>query len=282
MNDEISKRYLEFCAGLSKSTKNEYKYGLRTFQKYVNKRWRDVMVNDVILFYTNHNATKNSKMGLLGIVNRFYDWAIEENYLLENPVKKFLKTLRREKKERNYLTTSQAEYLLSNMKKYSYYVMTLFILRTGVRISEIRNIKLHDIDFESKCIFIRAGKGKKDRYVFFDNNLEFHIKEYIKERSYRDPDCDNLFINRFGRPVSRRSIIYYTEYLNEVAPNIHIRITPHILRHTFATSMLERGIDLKSLSLILGHENISTTSIYLHKNKEALQREYQRVMEINF
>ncbi|MBA2862055.1 tyrosine-type recombinase/integrase [Methanococcus maripaludis] len=282
MQDEISKRYLEFCTGLSKSTINSYKYGLRTFQKYANKRWRDVMVNDVILFYTNHKATKNSKMSVLGTVSRFYDWGIEEKYLLDNPVKKFLKTLRREKKERNYLTTSQANYLLSNIKRYDYYVITMFILKTGVRISELVNLKVQDVDLDSKIAFIGSGKGKKDRYVFFDRDLAFHLREYIKERSYRDPKCDNLFLGVYRGHFSQRSLTLYKEYINEVAPNIHIRITPHILRHTFATSMLERGIDLKSLSLILGHEDLSTTSIYLHKNKEALQREYQRVMEINF
>lgn len=279
---ELVKKYLEFHTSLSKDSIKYYKAGLNTFMKYFpdeNKSWENLTVEDAIQFYKRYDVSKNTRIKRLNDVNRFYNWAIKQKYLLENPIETFISTLRPEKKERAYLTERQSKTLLSNAKNFNYYSYTLFLLKTGVRISEFCNLKLKDVDFENGTIFIRAGKGAKDRYVFMDLELASRLEYYLEMRCLTNPSCENFFVNRYGRKLAESQITEYTNYLNEVMDGVvSFRITPHILRHTFATNMLEKNMDLKSLSLILGHDDIKTTSQYLHKNKEALQKEYLKAM----
>jgi len=282
LSKELVKKYLEFHTSLSKDSLKYYKAGLNAFMKYFpdeNKSWENLTVEDAIFFYRSYNVSKNTKIRRLNDVNRFYNWAMKQKYLVENPIETFVTTLRPEKKERAYLTEKQFKILLSNVKDFNYYTYTLFLLKTGVRISEFVNLKLKEVDFENGIIFIHAGKGAKDRYVFMDVELASRLEYYLEMRILTNPSCDNFFVNKHGRKLAEDQITKYTDYLNDVMDgSISFRITPHILRHTFATAMLEKGMDLKSLSLILGHEDIKTTSQYLHKNKEALQKEYLKAM----
>jgi len=275
--DDLFEKYIDFCSGLSPLTIRGYINSYNVFRKYVKKDWEDITVEDILFFYNKYSGVgENTKIQVLGTINRFYNWAIDEGYLLRNPVRKFLRTLKKEKKERQFLTEEQAEYLLSKITNYKYYVMTLTFLRTGIRNSELINLKLSDLDLKNREILIR-GKGRKHRYVFISDDLYKHLKIWMREREYLDPHCDNLFITQYGKPYSK--LIRYVYHINKVVEGkIPFRITPHILRHTFATMMLEKGMDLKTLSLILGHEDIGTTSIYLHKNKEMLKKEYLRIM----
>jgi integrase/recombinase XerD len=276
--DDLFKKYIEFHSGLSELTIISYKRCYNVFRRYVKKDWEHITTDDILDFYRRYdNVCENTKIQVLGTVNRFYDWAIIEGYLLRNPVKKFLRTLKHEKKERKFLTEKQVEYLLSKITNYKYYVMTLTFLRTGVRNFELINLKLFDVDLSSREILVR-GKGRKHRYVFISDDLYKHFKIWLKEREYLDPQCDNFFVTHYGK--SYTGLDKYVYHINTaVKGKIPFRITPHILRHTFATMMLNKGMNLKTLSLILGHEDIGTTSIYLHKNKEMLKREYLRVMK---
>jgi integrase/recombinase XerD len=283
--DEKSKKlvdtYLDFCSGLAERTQEVYRFIMYSFLKYFpdHKSWEDITVNDIIMYYKRYNHGKNSVIYKLNLLNRFYRWAIKEGYLLSNPVESFISTLKPEKKEREYLTKKQSEILLSSIGDFRYYIITLFMLRTGVRIAELRNLKLSDVNLRERTVFIRAGKGGKDRYTFFDHETEVKLNAWLRERELLNPKCDNLFVNTLGKPLKPVSVFYYTNQINElVKDKIDIRITPHILRHTFATECVENRMDLKTLSLILGHEDIKTTSIYLHKNKESLKREYIRTM----
>jgi len=282
LSKELVKKYLEFHTSLSKGSLKYYKAGLNAFMKYFpdeNKSWENLTVEDAIFFYRSYNVSKNTKIRRLNDVNRFYNWAMKQKYLVENPIETFVTTLRPEKKERAYLTEKQFKILLSNVKDFNYYTYTLFLLKTGVRISEFVNLKVKQVDFENGIIFIHAGKGAKDRYVFMDVELASRLEYYLEMRILTNLSCNNFFVNKHGRKLAEDQITKYTDYLNEVMDgSISFRITPHILRHTFATAMLEKGMDLKSLSLILGHEDIKTTSQYLHKNKEALQKEYLKAM----
>jgi integrase/recombinase XerD len=278
---KLSETYLNFCSGLSEDSRHSYKSSLNIFLKYFpeHKSWSSLIVNDIINYYKNYEASKNTKIYILRSLNRFYIWANREGYLLNNPVESFLSTLKPEKKEREYLTKKQSEILLLNIGILSYSMMTLFILRTGVRIKELMNLKLDDVNLRERTVFIKGGKGGKDRYTFFDLETEVKLNAWLRERELSNPKCDNLFINTRGKPLTTSAVTIYTNYINEVVKDkIDIRITPHILRHTFATECLENRMDLKTLSLILGHEDIKTTSIYLHKNKESLKREYIRTM----
>jgi len=278
-DQKIIDNYMAFRSGHSDKTVITNISGIRIFMRFhKNKTFDEISLEDVIEFYRKHESSENTKIQYLSRLTLFYNWGISENYFLRNPVEKFLVTLRKSKKEREYLTKEQTNYLLSNVFEYEYRLFLMFFLHTGVRNSEFRNLKIHDVDMDERTIRI-LGKGRKERYVFIDNELYSYLKIWLIQRDSKFPKSDHFFVNRLGNPIRLTHLVSFTDYLNEVSKNkIGFRITPHILRHTFATRCIDMGMDLKTLSLILGHEDIKTTSIYLHKNKESLKREFLRVM----
>ncbi|GAA0128729.1 tyrosine recombinase XerC [Methanococcus maripaludis] len=279
---ELVERYLKFCSGLSETTIANYKSTMNIFLNYYEDddvSFENLTIEDIIEFFEVYEASRNTKIYRLRSLNRFYHWANKHKHIIGNPVKSFLNTLKPDKKERDYLTQRQSGDLLRNIIDINFYIFTMFFIKTGVRVSEFQNILLDDVDFTEKTIFIRGGKGRKDRYVFFDSEMGINLKRWLRERDILKPKAPNLFLNRRGKAIGKSSITHYIRYLNDVyGKKVNKRITPHILRHTFATTCVDKGMDLRTLQDILGHEDIKTTSIYLHKNKESLKREYLRVM----
>lgn len=139
--------------------------------------------------------------------------------------------------------------------------MIEILFSTGIRIAELSNIKISDFNLEEKSILIQ-GKGKKERYVYI-SNLEVikAVKKWLGVRNLLSPNCNNLFVNKYGNPLSIYGIenmFYKYRDLADINPSA----TPHYLRHTFATQLLENGADLRSVQELLGHSKISTTEIY--------------------
>jgi len=278
---ELSERYLKFCSGLSEKSLINYRSTLKVFMEFFpdDRSFENLTFEDIINFFENYTASRNTKIYRLRSLDRFYNWGNRHRFLINNPVKSFLKTLRPDKKERIYLTQNQMLDLLRSIGDINYYVFTMFMLKTGVRISEFQNALVDDIDFSEKTVYIRGGKGRKDRYVFFDLEMEAYLRAWLRERDVLKPKVNNLFLNRHGRRFEKASVVVYINYINEVyGKKINKHITPHVLRHSFATMCVDKGMDLRTLQDILGHEDIKTTSIYLHKNKESLKREYLRIM----
>lgn len=149
-------------------------------------------------------------------------------------------------------------------------VLTL-LYSSGIRVSELVSLFIKDIDFHERTIRIR-GKGDKDRIVLFDNNAKELIEEYI---SIKDFDSDYLFTNRVNDPLTTRYVqVMIKDYANEAG--IKKRVTPHILRHSFATHLLKNGVDIRVIQQLLGHSNLSTTQIYTSVDMETLKNVYDR------
>jgi len=278
-DQKIIDDYSAFRSGNSDSTIKTNISGIRIFMRFhKNKTFDEISIDDVIEFYRRYKSSENSKIQYLSTLSLFYDWGIEEKYFLRNPIGKFLGTLRKSKKEREYLTSEQIKYLLSNIFEYDYRLYLIVFLNTGLRNTEFRNLKFHDVDLKERSIRV-LGKGKKERFVFINDELHSYLKIWLIQRELRDPKTQHFFVNRLGKPITQINLVQFSDYVNDISKStIGFRITPHILRHSFATRCIDKGMDLKTLSLILGHEDIKTTSIYLHKNKESLKREFFRVM----
>ncbi len=139
--------------------------------------------------------------------------------------------------------------------------MIEILFSTGIRIAELSSIQIADFNFEEKSILIQ-GKGKKERYVYI-SNLEVikAVRKWMDVRTLLSPSCNNLFVNKYGNPLSIYGIenMFY-KYRDQA--KINPNATPHYLRHTFATQLLENGADLRSVQELLGHSKISTTEIY--------------------
>ena len=142
----------------------------------------------------------------------------------------------------------------------------------GLRVSEACNLKMASIDFNQKIIHV-IGKGNKERIVPYYPRLNTLLKMYIEHyrNAHVKDECDYLFINHNGKRISPRSIQMILDRAAADA-KLKMHVHPHMLRHSFATLMLEEGADLRSIQTLLGHENLSTTQIYTHLNYDSLKK----------
>ena len=147
---------------------------------------------------------------------------------------------------------------------------------TGIRVSEITDIKAKDISFSNKTIIIN-GKGNKQRIVYFGNICLKLLKKYL-DNSYpilNQNNSDYLFLSKTGKKINEREIRKVVDDAATIA-GIKIKISPHVLRHTFATHMLTEGADLRSVQEMMGHSDISTTQIYAKMNQNRLRDVYDK------
>jgi len=142
---------------------------------------------------------------------------------------------------------------------------------TGIRVSELVGLDIKDVDFITNIIKV-AGKGKKERIVPVGDKALDAIKEYVDNRSARSPA---VFLNKNGQRLSDRSV---RNIVNKhiLSTSVLMNVSPHVLRHSFATHLLDRGADLRSVQELLGHANLSTTQIYTHVTTERLKSVYSK------
>ncbi len=142
---------------------------------------------------------------------------------------------------------------------------------SGLRVSELVNLYIDNVDLRERTMRIR-GKGEKDRIVLFDDITKSLIEDYLDQRS---DDSEYLFINRYGNHLTARYVQMMIKDYAKVA-GIRKRVTPHILRHSFATHLLKNGVDIRAIQQLLGHSNLSTTQIYTSVDMETLKNVYDR------
>ena len=148
---------------------------------------------------------------------------------------------------------------------------------TGIRVSELCNLKISDLDFYNNNIIV-MGKGSKERYLPIHDNIKAALLDYLEfarnDLLKRAHDLtDVIFLNFKGGALTPRGVRVILNNINDAAAN-NLKISPHMLRHSFATHLLDNGADLRSVQELLGHVNLSTTQIYTHVSKEKLKEEY--------
>lgn len=207
-----------------------------------------------------------TRMSSLGL---FFRWCVQMGHLDENPIEK-LPRPKLEKRIPDHLSVTEVTYLLEFLKshpfRYTYErsralaVVAVFIY-TGIRLSELLNLKFSEVNFSEKIIFIRSGKGQKDRTVPIIGRLEKYLRQYLVDRQRLNSSCPFFFVsvkkdNEMNYQVVKRLFVLLTKQLKR-------RVYPHLMRHSFAVQMLEGGCDVFTLSKLLGHSDIKTTTIYL-------------------
>lgn len=210
-------------------------------------------------------------------LNVFLSWCEKESYIKENTAKKIPKP-RLPKKIPKHLSIDQTERLLDWAKHYPYLydyeknravaIIAMFIY-TGIRYKELLHLKLEDIDFENNIVHVLAGKGAKDRNIPLSPTLKGYLKPYLTERNTINPYSLYFFVSK--RSHGKMSDKTLRRLIEKLKVKSKINFTPHMLRHTFATLMLEGGCDIFSLSKMMGHSNIKTTTIYLTATVSHLQ-----------
>ena len=209
----------------------------------------------------------------ISTLKSFFKYLKKENIIKSNPMN-LIKTPKIDKKLPKFLNYDDLEKILSIpdtttfLGKRNALILEL-LYSTGVRVSELVNIKLNDIDLSEEKILI-LGKGNKERYVLFGGKAKEKMLDYLKEKN---DDSPYLIVNRYGNKISDRGIRKILDSIILEA-SLSYKISPHTLRHTFATHMLDSGADIEIVRELLGHESLSTTQIYTHVTSESLKRVY--------
>jgi len=220
---------------------------------------------------------KNSITTKTACIRSFLRWCERKGYIEFNPAE-VIATPRFSRKLPTFLTQPESEQLLPTPILAMRDLLIFELLySTGLRVSELVGISLIDIDFEGKIIKV-LGKGGKERLVLYGKKAEERLNLYLKFRPLLikdNPEEDALFLNYKGEPLSTRQIqrifakYYRISELDKSSP-----VTPHAMRHSFASTLLSRGADLRTIQVLLGHENLATTSLYLHTNSQELIQTY--------
>ena len=236
-----------------------------------------------LVFLNDKQYSKSTTARKLATLRSFYKFLVRRNYLTSNPVAA-VKTPKQEKKLPRYLEYEEVQRLLNTPPADTWLgardraiLETLY--STGMRVSEIVALNMEDVDFLGEVIHIR-GKGKKERISPIGSSALQAIQRYIELRNRRmqhDSHFDSkvLFANKHGRRLSTRSVRRKMDkYLRQAG--LDPAISPHTLRHSFATHMLNNGADLRSVQELLGHQSLSTTQIYTHVTTAKMKEVYDQ------
>ena len=276
--------YLEYERNYSNNTIVAYENNINKFVLYLhNNNINDINSVDysVMRNYLNYlyklNYTPKSICRHISSLRSFFKYLMSENKIKNNPTT-LISNPKVEKKLPKYINYEDIEKILNTPDlKTNIGIRDALILEllyvTGIRVGELVNIKLKDININEKNIKI-LGKGNKERIIMFGSRALDLLKKYMKIRNnFIKYDNPYLILSKTGRQINTREIRYIIDRISKQA-GIDMNISPHTFRHTFATHMLNEGADLRSVQELLGHENLSTTTIYTHLSNEKLRKEY--------
>lgn len=284
MNIEEFLDYLEYERNYSINTIMAYRNNIQRFIDYCKVKninnLNDVdykFIRNYISYLYEKKYQAKSITRMISALRSFFKYLKKEDKVDTNPLD-LITSPKVEKKLPKYLTINDVEKILNAPDMSNKVgVRDAFILEllyvSGIRVSELTSIKLNNISMSEKKIKI-MGKGSKERIVYYGSRCQDLLNKYLNVRKefLRLPN-DFLILSNTGKQMSTREIRNIINRLKAKA-GIDINISPHTFRHTFATHMLNEGADLRSVQELLGHENLSTTTIYTHLTNEKLRRTY--------
>lgn len=277
-------KYIDLEKNYSNYTLINYKDDLSFYLDFLNKENIDVLDSDykVIRNYLSYMYNKKYSSKTISrhisSLRSFYKYMLKENYIVKNPMT-LISNPKQESKLPHFLYYNELETILNIPDKSTTLgqrdsVILELLYSTGIRVSELVNIKLKDINLSTRKIRI-LGKGNKERIVLYGEYLKNLLDIYLndgREKLVKN-NQEYLVLNKNGSGLTTRGVRVIIDNILKKG-EIDFHISPHVLRHTFATHMLDSGADLKSVQELLGHENLSTTQIYTHVSNERLRKVY--------
>ncbi|MBF4468968.1 MAG: tyrosine-type recombinase/integrase [Methanobrevibacter arboriphilus] len=256
---------------------NDEKRFLRSFKRYIQHLKRDKLVSQNYIYLVTVVSKKFLEFNRLYFLDEVKAPKRTKSLpksLNESEVKKLINAYDEDINDNNNEEIDNLNLNDNNGKtknKIRNKLILTLLYSSGIRVSELVSLLTKDIDLEDRTMRIR-GKGDKDRVVLFDNNAKSLIEKYM---IIRESDSDYLFANRLGNSLSTRYIqIMIKDYGKKAG--IDKKVTPHILRHSFATHLLKNGVDIRVIQQLLGHSNLSTTQIYTSVDMETLKNVYDK------
>ncbi|MFD1018566.1 site-specific tyrosine recombinase XerD [Thalassobacillus hwangdonensis] len=279
--------YLTVERGLSDNTIKSYKRDLNQYQTFLSaslqlESWEDVTRNQIMRYLHHLNDQDRSAATiarLLSSVRLFHQFLVREKLAGQDP-SLHIETPKKDRKLPKVLSSDEVEKLLQlpgdDPLTIRNRAMLEMLYATGLRVSELMGLKVTDLHLTMG--FVRCmGKGSKERIIPLGDMAKEAVEDYLdRARSplVKGKRTEELFVNQHGRPLSRQG---FWKILKAIAVQAGVKkeITPHTLRHSFATHLLENGADLRAVQEMLGHADISTTQIYTHVTKTRLKDVYR-------
>ena len=275
--------YIKYERKLSFETVKNYEYDLNKFVLFLKKNnissFSDVRQDDISDYLKSiQNMNPRSISRNITSINNLFIFLLKDKKVSFNPCE-FIDRPKLKKSLPDVLSIDEVTDLLdiplTTKFDYRNKAMLEIMYGCGLRVSEVISLKVHDIDMDNdivRCI----GKGSKERIVPINDYALYYLKLYLNVRGLFiiNGRNDYLFLNNHGGPMTRQGFL---KNLNKILleKGIKRHITPHSLRHSFATHMLSGGADIRSIQILLGHSDISTTKIYTHVSNEKVRQDYE-------
>ena len=282
--------YLKNVRKYSVNTVNSYLSDINIFGEFLKLKkinYKNIDLN-IIRNYLKHLDEEKYKTSsinrILSSLNEYYDYLVSV-HVVKNNYFKDINRPRKEKKLPNFINYEEYMTLISKIEesndeflKARNLLLLEILFDTGLRVSETVNIKINDIDRREQSIRV-LGKGSKERIVYYGEYAASYLDNYLILRNRVAPTAEkNLLLNKNYTKLTRRGAEYLITSITKKAM-LKQRVTPHTLRHTFATEMLNNGCDIRSVQELLGHKSLSTTGIYTHVTNEVVRREYLKAFK---
>lgn len=277
--------YLEMDLNYSKNTINTYENSLNHLNKYIKKDLLKLTNEDIEKFISSLNLEASSISNYLSAYKTFYNYYIKLGNIKSNPID-IISSPKLAKHLPTYLTVDEIDKLLDIDIIDAFSARNKSILEllysSGLRISELISLEFKNIDL-NECIIRVMGKGSKERIVPINDiaiyYLKIYVKDYRKELVKKEQN-NYIYLNNHGKKMTRQGVFKMIKKIT-LEKCIKKDVSPHTLRHSIATHMLENGADLRIIQEFLGHSDIGTTQIYTHLTNQKLKKDYMEYFPRN-
>lgn len=270
--------YLELERGLAQNTIQAYERDICAFFDYFNNSDNISRngLNSYIYYLKENKYAPSSISRKIAAIKGFYKWACANDLIKSNP-SEFVEQLKLPKRLPKVLTVEEINKLFENELSPDELLILELLYGCGLRVSELVELSVNDININAK--FLRCiGKGSKERIIPINKNTVKALKEYEPQRNYImeqfSVSSGKLLIHNNGHFYTRQDV---WRFIKKMGRKINKIISPHTLRHTFATHLLENGADLRVVQELLGHSDVSTTQLYTHISKKRLKEVYSDI-----
>lgn len=279
--------YLLNVRRYSSNTVSSYSFDICDFTKFIRglgKIFKDIKVDDVkswILDLTERQIGKRSIKRKMSSLKSFYAWMYLQKRVDSDPFE-YVHSPKATHALPDFFSEKEIDTLLTANEKRTDKLkdrdqaLLMLMFASGLRASEVVNLTFNQVDFDNRIMKV-SGKGNKDRLVPFTNSAKEAMLNYINglRKDLLKEDTKYIFLNSKGNKMTVRGLEYILDEI-EAKTGLYGKIHPHMLRHSFATKMLNRGADLRTIQELLGHSSIETTSIYTHVAYENMKETYEK------
>lgn len=268
--------YLELEKGLAQNTIMAYERDIGALSDYFGGNVENITrqnINSYIYYLKENKYTATSIARKIASIKGFFRWACANGYFKSNPTE-FLEQQKLPKKLPKVLSIEEINTILAEDLTTVQRVIMELLYGCGLRVSELAGLNVNDVDIRAK--YLRClGKGSKERLVPLNKNAIKALKGFYPEREYivnkYNLDTGKILLHDSGKPFTRQDIY---NFIHSQGLKLHKSISPHTLRHSFATHLLENGADLRVVQELLGHSDVATTQLYTHISKKRLKEVY--------